>query len=581
VALITLPRPLARWRRQLALFPEDVASAVGKLVRALAPAFDKLSRPAAGDDGEVDGFSGIWNRGSYERLLPSEWALARGLPLEFLRRAASGEQSFYHVARRGPAKKESLLVLFDAGPEQLGASRIVQLAVLVLVSERAEARGEPLYWQLLHHLGEKPFSSLDEHTVRRFIEARTALRSSQKAIESWRSRYGGHELWLVAGPSQAAYAAGLSTFVCLAERVDLEARVVDVRLTSGKRAASELALEIPEPKVAVRLIRDLFSAPRPPAYRLKAPGVSSRLLLNDSGSRLFYRGPEGGLVALTVPSSSRADPGRPRRYEAPARSSVIGAMGRSRKIRWLCMARGLLTLRSTVPLHENLVALTAAGPLLDPGEELWPFAYFPERMLTFVAPDRSLWRVDFASGKARAIAEGVRAFLPNEGSSFAVVERSLDPASDLPSVLELRPYTARRHFYLPEREALEGGAAFLRRSSDSWIIGYESSEGTFRIQDRKKDGNVRSEIILHAPTGASVVGVDPMGNGFYLLDEERRELAFVTRTTSKVLLKTSSPITDVRTAVAGPVIAYLTESREFGVLDGSGRLRLRRTLEGR
>ncbi len=31
-----LPRPLARWRRQLELFPDDLASAVGKLVRELA-----------------------------------------------------------------------------------------------------------------------------------------------------------------------------------------------------------------------------------------------------------------------------------------------------------------------------------------------------------------------------------------------------------------------------------------------------------------------------------------------------------------------------------------------------------------
>jgi hypothetical protein len=554
-----------------------MASAIGKLVRELAPAFDKLSRPTPAEDGEVDGFSGLSNRGSYERLLPSEWALAGAVPLEFLRRAANAEQAFYRLARREPAKKEGLLVLFDAGPDQLGACRIVQLALLVLLVERAEQRGEPLLWQLLHHLGEPAVASLNEQSVRRFLDARTALRSSPKAIESWRSSYKGLRLWLVAGPSHAGSLAGHATFVSLAERVARDARLVDVKLCPKGRAPIELALSIPEPAIAVRLVRDPFAVPRPPAVGLKAPGVASNLLLNDSGSRLFYRASGGGLVAIAVPNSPRGDPGRPRRYDVPSGSAVIGAGGRARKITWLSMARGLLSLRSTVPLHQNEVALTAGGPLLEVSETLWPIAYFPERMMAFVAPDHSLWRVDFASGRSRPIAEGVLAFSSAGPWPVAFVQRSVEPEIDGPGLLELRPYTASA----PVKWDQEIGSAFLRRPNtlrDSWVFAYEAPRRVWHVQVREDDYALKSEVILRPPTGTTVVGVDA-GSGLYLLDGERKELALVKRSSNQVVLKTSSPMVDVQVAASGPIVAYVTQSGELGALDLSGQTRLRRTLE--
>ncbi len=201
----------------------------------------------------------------------------------------------------------------------------------MLLVERAEQRREPLFWQLLHRLGEAAVASLNEQSVRKFLDARTALRSSPKAVESWRSRSEGLRLWLVAGPEHSRDSRWPRDLRLAHRARRAQARKSSTSSSARKGvAAVELALEMPEPRLAVRLIRDPFAVPRPPAVPLKAPGVASQLLLNDSGSRLFYRASEGTLVSIVVPNSPRGDPGRPRRYEAPSGSTVIGAVGRGR-----------------------------------------------------------------------------------------------------------------------------------------------------------------------------------------------------------------------------------------------------------
>ena len=91
--MIALPRRLAHWGAQLSLFPEDIALVLGPMVARISAlmggaCFDQA--PA----GLPDGFHGISARGSYDRLLASEWLLSDELPDEFLRRAVSGEHLF-------------------------------------------------------------------------------------------------------------------------------------------------------------------------------------------------------------------------------------------------------------------------------------------------------------------------------------------------------------------------------------------------------------------------------------------------------------------------------------------------------
>ena len=57
-----------------------------------------------------------------------EWVIADEIPDEFIRRVAEGEHTFHELARSQPAKDRTSTVLFDTGPDQLGAPRLAHLA---------------------------------------------------------------------------------------------------------------------------------------------------------------------------------------------------------------------------------------------------------------------------------------------------------------------------------------------------------------------------------------------------------------------------------------------------------------------
>src|SRR5205814_2319608 len=83
-----------------------------RLALAIGPLRDSRSARA----GEIDGLDGLARRGSYERLLLSEWLLLDEAPDEFLRRAAASEHAFLHLQRRQPGRTRRSIALLDAGP---------------------------------------------------------------------------------------------------------------------------------------------------------------------------------------------------------------------------------------------------------------------------------------------------------------------------------------------------------------------------------------------------------------------------------------------------------------------------------
>ena len=135
--MIALPSALAAWADELAALPTELALAlapwVGRLALVVGPMAERRSLRA----GEPDGFTGLARRGSYERLVASEWALAEHFPDEFVRRAAAGEHLFHELARRSHHGAQRAVAIVSAGPGQLGAPRLAQLALLVVLARRA------------------------------------------------------------------------------------------------------------------------------------------------------------------------------------------------------------------------------------------------------------------------------------------------------------------------------------------------------------------------------------------------------------------------------------------------------------
>src|SRR5258708_34015049 len=101
---IRLPRPLAVWEPQLRIFPEEIALALGPLIQRVAAVVGAYHPSHAGGHVFPDGFAGLAKRGTYERLIASDWMLGDEMPEGFMRRSVMGEQLFWEVAGPDPAR---------------------------------------------------------------------------------------------------------------------------------------------------------------------------------------------------------------------------------------------------------------------------------------------------------------------------------------------------------------------------------------------------------------------------------------------------------------------------------------------
>ncbi|MEL6187532.1 MAG: hypothetical protein AAFU79_23175, partial [Myxococcota bacterium] len=137
---------LRAWRPELEVLGAPARELLGPWLPRLEARLGRTRRARRDPAGAVDGYGGLVRRGSFDRLLLSEWALFEAWPEEFLRRAAVGEQSFLEVARTQPVSGRKIVVLFDRGPHQAGLPRLGHLALLLLAHRRARSTGAELQW---------------------------------------------------------------------------------------------------------------------------------------------------------------------------------------------------------------------------------------------------------------------------------------------------------------------------------------------------------------------------------------------------------------------------------------------------
>ena len=576
------PRPLLPWRQQLACFPDDLAVALGKLVIRLAPLVDAFSSMISPHHGEVAGFDGISRRGSYERLLPTAWLLRESAPWEFLRRAANAEHTFFRLAYREPTPLRSTLALLDAGPDQLGSCRIAQLPILALLARRAEQRGGSLSWQLVHHLGETPLNTLDEQSVRAFLSGRTSLRSSEKELKNWQSRFPEHSIWTLSDGSLGVDGTQ-HVNVGIRERVTRDAPMLDLEFAAHGRTSRHVVLQLPDEQTAVRLLRNPFETKRAGPAPQKAPSRRSNLVLTEQGTHVYYVDRAGDLRSIAIPNSPHAAPSRIRSYQPSPRSSVIGVTGKKKGLFWLCAHGDALTLCSNKDRRE-LLSASCRVPFPESRGELWPIAWFSEpRMATFVAPDRSLWHADFRTGVAGPIARGVHALLSRRGVHLAAVDHWRDADGvEGQHLLELGDFKA----YSILGQSHPWGSVVLNwsepMSDNCYSLTLEDGSGAVRLLIRELNGAANrsvTQVEFQIPDGASIVAhYNHKDLAVVVLDASRTELTIVNRAHTHPFHRTTSPITDIARASAKAILAYVTEAHELCVLSHEGEVLVRREL---
>jgi hypothetical protein len=167
------------------------------------------------------------------------------------------------------------LALFDAGPGQLGAPRLVQFAVLIVLARRAgDAQGR-FAWGVLQE-PEAPLSSgASAGDLGRLAGSRTAREATDAQVAAWRSRLEDGdetgELWAI-GPPRLGSPPDLpgATHLLISDPLDAEARRIGIALRRGETEIGEIRLDLPEEDACVRLLRAAASSPYR-AEELEAP----------------------------------------------------------------------------------------------------------------------------------------------------------------------------------------------------------------------------------------------------------------------------------------------------------------------
>ncbi|HZS05962.1 MAG TPA: hypothetical protein VFD58_14080 [Blastocatellia bacterium] len=577
-----LPQSLAPWAQYLNLFPPELSLALGAMARRIAVLVGPLRARAMAGEIEPDGFDGLAQRGVYERLLATEWALAEEAPDEFNRRAVMNEHLFFRIARRNPAGSRVSLALFDAGPNQAGSPRLAHLAALVVLARRAEAAGAHFGWGVIQLPGMTVMSEVDGASVLRLLESRSPSEVKADDLNAWRNRvadwHGLDDLWLVGGKSLVALPAGLKpSRMEVSDVLEPDVRCLSVTVRSASGVRKEVRLDLPEDKVCARLLRDPFGVATAEPKTVKAKFTpASNLVFDSSGTKLFALSADGGLIAYPVPNSPRAGTGKPKLYQSGYGGRIVAA-GRYAGSIVLLKTHGegafVEHLRRKGYLRDGarfdiLSGIRQAFP--EPNAELRScFRVTGSNELLVAAPNKTLFKMKLpgpflppgetpAPVTAEPVAANVLAitqtysrviYLGQEvtGGSYHVVsigsaiERTTMPGagSDPPGAF---------FGYGGGYAHWTFGLLVVQESEDRWII--LTAQGEVTVQVRLSAG----ERVV----GVGVNRDGAYGAGLVILEGDDRTLRLQGRDWHRTLVTAPAKIEHVTASHAAPFIAYST-----------------------
>jgi hypothetical protein len=304
----TLPRALQPWAQPLSLFQRDLALGLAPWIQRLAGAIGALAGSPEAQRGNPDGYDGVARRGPYERLLSTEWLFADAAPMEFLRRAASGEQQFLKLATHEPKATRRCLVLFDAGPSQLGSPRLAHLAALVVFATRCEAAKADLFWGTLQGGPARCEQGFSKERAQALLEGRSGLDPTGEQLDAWLQNPPvlADDLWVVGGREAVLFprAARMGRLE-VSDVLVPDVRRVEVVVHRTLRSALKLELELPPDEACTRLLRAPFAVVKPPrAPVVRAPlAPTSDLVFGLIAARLYMLGAAGELIVMPLPQA--------------------------------------------------------------------------------------------------------------------------------------------------------------------------------------------------------------------------------------------------------------------------------------
>lgn len=204
---ISLPEALQPWQPWLSWLDPELIPAFSDVLQRLNRVLGPVQGAQLGGVPEQDGIGQIQRKGNYQNLLLSEWLMADEVPDEFMRRAINAEHLFLAPNYKSQQSLNQITVLFDTGISQLGECRLVHIALLILLAQRAEKAGCTLMWGTLQSIIPlMPLNTIND--LYELLTRRTYSPVLQENITHWQNVISedidaqNGEIWLVTGAHQ-------------------------------------------------------------------------------------------------------------------------------------------------------------------------------------------------------------------------------------------------------------------------------------------------------------------------------------------------------------------------------------------
>jgi hypothetical protein len=571
-----LPRDLAAWRQELEFLPHDLALSLQGPLRRLRGLLGALATPALGAGGEPDGYQDLARRGPYERLVASEWLLADEVPEEFDRRAAMGEHLFLELAHRSPRPRGRSLALFDAGPDQLGAPRVAQLALLILLAGRARAGGTAFLWGLVQHPATGLVAEVTKETIRGFLEGRSAEPVRAQHLDVWRPLLGepgaADDLWLVGGERLTSRAREIgASALTIDDPLVPNQRALQVRADRPGVRPRTVELDLPVEAACVRLLRDPFAIAVAEPSRVDArPDVGAGLVFSAGGHRLLVRQAGGGLVAYHVPNSAREKTGRPQRLQPSTGDELVAGGFR----------------------HGMLLAATLSGHALTLHGVPWPgvgraggklvIGLPPDVTVTAAGEGAPLGVCHYApQGRSRrsavAVVDGAGCAFEAAPGHFARLgrwARVVAAEATFPVAMLIVEEEGRQPGATPWAAVTWGGpetattvhSGLSSAAELTPVFGHP--RGVFAVASAPGQWQViagQTERELHPGSGCRPVAVSCAAGGpsLVILEDDRRTFSLAGRHSSNVLVRSEREVAAAVGCRARPIFAFMTTAGEL------------------
>ena len=559
-AATDLPPALAPWSAELSLFPRELALHLGGVVRRIASLIGE-ALPSRQGSGDPDGFDGIARRGPYDRLLQSEWLIADELPDEFARRAVMHEHLFLDLARQHPVQHPLAVALFDCGPSQLGAPRLVHIAALVVLARRAAASQATFRWGLLQRPDLRLFDGVTPENIFRLLEAHTHAEVSDVEVGTWEGLLGEGErvgeLWFV-GPQRLARLPQVrKQWHLVTEEVLVpDARQVSAAVRHDSRNDSPAMLELPPDAACVRLLRDPFEvAAAPPTSVDPTHAIVSNVLFGSGGRSLLGRAEDGSLIVHPYANSAKpkaqAQVPKPRRIELPANTTLIAAgWVKGREPLFIISGEEGLRICNGSTYRPSVVPwpgggeLPAVGSRDDPGllqpcfRHSGGVAFLDRHGTLWNKPQPTVLERKFTNVAALRVVDGRLLFIRRLGTEWEINETIRVPNAGPSAVY---------------------GFAGQRELEPCFAV--EQSNGHWHAQAGPR------KLMIAPPPGCTVVGtigVGPYGQSLICVESDRRTVLLVGGRIY-TMTKTSSPIAHATASSVSPHLAVLLENGDLEV----------------